>query len=74
MDVETGLLRIAKVVSVLGWIWLAVFLLLAVVILAIGNRADDSFSISLVAAVVAVIGYAVAWAISWIIRGFAQRR
>ena len=71
MDVETGLLRIAKIVYVLG----------------LDGQLSARFSAScspsatkvtavssVVAFLAGVVGHGIAWSVAWIIRGFAQKK
>ena len=64
MNTEAGLLRLAKVVHVLGMIWFAAWGAFAV-----SNW--DSFW--LIWGVLAGVGYGIAWAVAWVIRGFAEK-
>lgn len=74
MDAETGLLRVAKVVSVLGWLWLAVWLAIGIAVLIFAGVTHDSLFAAGGTVVAALIGFGLAWAVAWVIQGFAQRR
>ena len=71
MDVETGLLRVAKIVYVLGLGWAVVCVILGV-LFAFGDEGDRG--VSVVAFLAGVIGHGIAWSVAWIIRGFAQKK
>jgi hypothetical protein len=71
MDVETGLLRVARIVFVLGLGWVFVCGVLGVVF-AFGD--EGARGVSAVAFLVGAVGHGIAWAVSWVVRGFAQKK
>ena len=70
MDVETGLLRVAKIVYVLGLGWAVVCVILGV-LFAFGD--EGARGVSVVAFLVGAVGHGIAWAVSWVIRGVARK-
>ena len=70
MDVETGLLRVAKIVYVLGLGWVFVCGVLGV-LFTFGD--EGARGVSVVAFLVGAVGHGIAWAVSWVIRGVAQK-
>ena len=71
MDVETGLLRVAKIVYVVGLGWAVVCAVLGV-LFAFGD--EGARGVSVMAFLVGAVGHGIAWAVSWVIRGFAQKK
>ena len=69
MDAETGLLRMAKVIEMLGWIWAA----LCVAAAGIWGY-PDAVGFGVLIVIIGGFGYALAWAIAWIIKGFAHKK
>lgn len=66
MNTEAGLLRLAKVVHVLGMIWVAAWIVISFY---------DGLTRSslMIGSVFGGIGYGIAWAVAWVIRGFAEK-
>ena len=71
MDVETGLLRVAKIVYVLGLGWVFVCGVLGV-LFAFGD--EGARGVSVAAFLAGGGGPGNAWSVAWIIRGVAQKK
>lgn len=69
MNGNEGLMRIARVIAWIGWIWIILLGLGA-----ISNMTSNRQDVALLFAIFGVIGFAAAKAIAWIIQGFAAPR
>ena len=68
MDFEIGLSRIAKAIQVLGVIWAAGWVAIALF------SSDSEKTLVTIYLVIGALGCAAAWGVAWIIRGFAGKR
>jgi len=69
MNGNEGLMRIARVIAGLGWIWGILF-----GIIALSNLTSNRHEAATIFIIIALIGFGAAKALAWIIQGFAAPR
>lgn len=69
MNAHEGLMRIAKCISVLGWVWLVLAIVVAVAY--IFTSRVGTWGEGMAYAAIGVVGLIVAQGLAWVVRGFA---
>ena len=73
MAEETGIMRIAKVIEVIGLIWAGLWAVGGFLALLLSTE-SDKVTLWLIALGMAAVGYGMAYAIAWVIKVFAQKK